>query len=421
MSYAECNGKPWPACLIHNLIIMIQLLTSSPRSPLLLILALGLGLAACTGPRYASSTEYDDVYFSSSDETQPLAANDDRDDRRDPYRYGERRPVDSYHDSYYEDDDFVFSRRLRRFHQPASRSFRYYDPFYSNDLYYVMGTPAWNRWNHQYGWYNWNNPRFASPFRPMGPSWRFNMAFNQPAWGWNSWNTGYYNPYVASYYGNDPFFGNNFGWNNGLGYGGLGAPGGYYCPPNAYVRGPGAMVIGGNGNGNNSPQPVTRRRNQALSPRSQTTLRSRQASGNATRTPNQAVSSQSDSRTRAQQEYLRPRQPVRQASSEEVQRTVRESRTRMQAQPSRNSRYQSSPRTSPNRNSPSLNRSRTQPRTSPSRNTSSPRRSNVAPRTRPSNNNRGSNFSSPSRNRNSGSNSRPRSGGNNGSSRRRNP
>lgn len=201
----------------------------------------GVLLASCTTSRYANSTEYDDVYYSSTDRTEVLApeysaptyaARDDYEATRRGYSV----------DEYYDEDDFYFSRKIRRFHQPNYNSWRYFDPYFSNDLYFVMGTPAWGRWYNDFGWYDWTRPRFgASMSFTFGSP--FYRGFANPYMSrWNTFN--YYNPWVSSYYGFDPFFGYNaFGYDPyGFGGWGLGSPfGGYsylYCPPTAYISSP---------------------------------------------------------------------------------------------------------------------------------------------------------------------------------------
>ena len=144
-------------------------------------------------------------------------------------------------DDYYNDDDFYFSRRLRRFHTANARTYgwNYYDPYYVDDLYYVMGTPLWNRFyaprpigfnrgffrtrsffwgfgprvslNFNFGWGGWNSwaydPFFCPPVwnRPAalgwyGPTyggWGFNRGFG---WGWNRFNRGFNRGYNAGFY-----------------------------------------------------------------------------------------------------------------------------------------------------------------------------------------------------------------------------
>ena len=78
----------------------------------LLFATVALSFTACTGPRYAASSEYDDVYFTKADIAAPVAVNnndtDNYDYDRQPQRF-QREPVDSYRDHYYADDDFTFS------------------------------------------------------------------------------------------------------------------------------------------------------------------------------------------------------------------------------------------------------------------------------------------------------------------------
>lgn len=230
----------------------------------LLIIGLVILASACTNTRYASNGEYDDVYFTSADKAQETASMDsegpevykaDEDDRSYASRTSRNSSdyrVNSYRDEVYDEDDFHYSRRLRRFSSASSSAWRYYDPFYSNDLYYVMGTNSWNRWNN-YGWYSWNRPRFGSSL-----SWSY---YNDPfyrgiydTWGNNYGNYyNYYNPWVNTYYGFNSFYGynpygfgssfNNFGFGGGYGYG----FGNAYCPPYAYTTGSTGVASRGRG------------------------------------------------------------------------------------------------------------------------------------------------------------------------------
>lgn len=204
-------------------------------------------MTSCTSTRHASQeAEYDDVYYSpSTDAVEVVASRTDdptlnRQDEDGNYVYNAdrfRRPVDSYYDEYYQDDDFYFSRRMRRFDQRGSASWRYYDPFFMNDLYFVMGTPTWNRWNSM-GWYNWNYPRFGATWgwnTPMNAG--FGFGYGDPFWGnnWNRWNNfNYYSPWMNAYYGYDPFFAPGWGNPYAVGFGNgwnAGFVNGYYCPP----------------------------------------------------------------------------------------------------------------------------------------------------------------------------------------------
>ncbi|MFN0201852.1 MAG: hypothetical protein ACKVTZ_10040 [Bacteroidia bacterium] len=172
-------------------------------------------ISSCSSTRLSTASEYDSVYFGSKDQIG-YASVETEENNEARYSDTDR------------EDDFQYSRRLRRFGSTASNSnWRYYDPFYANDAYYVMGTPSWNTWNNN-GWYDCNSPWIGTPY-----GYGFN-TFNSPYWGgFNSWNNpymygygnmGYYNPWINNYYG----YGCGF---SPYGYGGWGNPwygGGYY-------------------------------------------------------------------------------------------------------------------------------------------------------------------------------------------------
>ncbi|RMG70044.1 MAG: hypothetical protein D6722_09210 [Bacteroidetes bacterium] len=295
---------------------------------LIWIALLGLGLSACTGPRYASTVEYDDVYYTRADhrvETvaeysgEPTYETDRYDDQTARYR----EPVDSYQDYYYGDDDFTFSRRIRRFNQSNGASWRYYDPYFSNDLYYVMGTPYWNRWNNM-GWYNWNRPRFGSmwawndpfmnPYRfggmgfSMGMGAGMSFGWNDPFWG--------YDPWVASYYGYNPaFMGGLYNpysaWNNGF-YSGYASA--WHCPPTGF------MPFNSWNRYNTTTQRyvTTRPRATAQSLGSQTNYTPRQGISNTR--PTTTTPGGSTERVNNRTDYLRPR-PAAQRQAINTQRT----------------------------------------------------------------------------------------------------
>ncbi len=195
-------------------------------------------LASCTSTQQVATSEYDDVYYSSSDYTERTVPDRQSNASREGYQ-DSRYYEDGY--SRYDEDDFYYSRRLRRFSQTHNNAWRYYDPFFTNDLYYVMGTPTWNRWN-SFGWYDWNRPRFGAGFSfGFGNSlWATRSRFYDP-FAFNRFNSfNYYNPWVSSYYGFAPNFGYGFG--NSFYQNSFFSPFGYgvgssylYCPPTAYV------------------------------------------------------------------------------------------------------------------------------------------------------------------------------------------
>ena len=247
----------------------------------ILFVSAALLAASCTGPRYASTTEYDDVYYSKSDRSEAVVKEKPL-KQRDNYAYTPRRnaPVDNYYDAYYDDDDFYFSRRIRRFNQAGS-NWRYYDPYFSNDLYYVINSPFYNRWNN-YGWYNWNYPRFGSsfslawgsPYSGFGYGAGFNR-FNR----WNAYN--YYNPWVGNYYGYSPYFGAGAFSPFSPGFGGF-ASSAYYCPPG--YGGFTAFSPFRSGRVANNNNYVTRRRTSSTSATSPTTYSPRTSANNTRQT-----------------------------------------------------------------------------------------------------------------------------------------
>ena len=299
-----------------------------------LFAAFAMLVASCAGPRYASTTEYDDVYYSKSDKTEAVVRESAQ--PADDYTYQRTTRVDDYTDAYYDEDDFYFSRRLRRFNQPATGNWRYYDPFYSNDLYFVLGTPAWNTWN-SYGWYNWNNPRFGafSPYNSFAfgydPFFRANPFYR------NSFN--YYNPWVGSYYGYGAgfggFYGRSFGGFGG-GFGGFGGAGfgssAYYCPP---IAGGGFFNRLAGNNRNNNTIFNSRRRGTTSSSTSNTTYNPRVSRNASTRTtssngtvrrPGRSTSRTTASSTTAGgTDYLSPRSNT--ATSRTNGRSVNRNRT----------------------------------------------------------------------------------------------
>ena len=331
--------------------------------------------ASCTSTQQVATSEYDDVYYTSSDYTERTVP-----DRQSSFADRNGRDARYYEDGYraYDEDDFYYSRRLRRFDRANNNAWRYYDPFFTNDLYFVMGTPYWNRWNNM-GWYNWNRPRFGAGF---------SMAFGDPLWGpraafvdpfaFNSFN--YYNPWVNSYYGFDPYFGygfNNFGFNNRFinpyrGFGGFGGFGSsyLYCPPTAYVSSAAFRRVN------------VARRASLSGVRSQTGFqRTTPSTTSRTVNPNGTTSRRANNvpRTTSRNNYLTPktqtekaatlssvdrrRNAVRRQNSRRLQQVERRSTTNSRTYPARRSGVNTSRRT------PYTNRRSTVPTNTRSRST----------------------------------------------------
>lgn len=379
-----------------------------------MFLSLGLLAMSCSSTRYYTSSEYDDLYYSSEDQADLNSPSLNTNQQVSESRYDDQRasgaPVytapnsqtRSYNDAYYAEDDFHFSRRVRRFNN-TNTGFRYYDPYFTNDLYYVIGTPSWNQWNNR-GWHNWNQPRF-------GVSWGYNpgwsptiyQGFYNP-YAYNPWNTvNYYNPWVDSYYGYSPWAGsagfggfgrNNRGFNQ---FGGGGFGGGYaYCPPSYYRGG----AFGNNSNINSNPSGSYTRYRQAhrsspatvssrpgteartYDPRGRVKTRTSSTTPTRTGAPVNTTrnSTATSTRTRTGTDYLRP------ASQTTTQtRTSRNATNTSTQTPSRNT-GRTSPRvyTAPSRTPSTTTQTRT---STPSRATTPSRTRTATPQRTPSRSN----------------------------------
>ena len=94
---------------------------------------------------------------------------------------------------YDEDDDYIYSRRMRRFDD-----FYWYDPWFA-DAYYGWYSPWWysrwgiyDPWYYGYGgWYGWNSPYYYSWY-----------GFGYPyRWGWyGGWYSGWYGGWYGGYH-----------------------------------------------------------------------------------------------------------------------------------------------------------------------------------------------------------------------------
>lgn len=202
-----------------------------------------MALTGCTGVRVATAgDEVDDVYYNREDRRADQAVADrsrsqaeaaipeatsqdeDMDNGRTPsgsYDQGlaakNGETESAYDRDPYADDDYYYSRQVRRFN---SNSWNYYDPYYSYDPYYAIGTPTWSYYNNSPWWYD--------PY-----------YYNGPSYAWTSnWGAPGYAFYPQQYYFNQPWYGN--GWSVGFGsysnwgYGGYGYGGGYGGYSNYY-------------------------------------------------------------------------------------------------------------------------------------------------------------------------------------------
>lgn len=197
--------------------------------------------------------------------------------------YNEEYPNDDYaYDDeaydYYDDYDYYYSQRIRRFYHPTAgfgyyspyfMDYNYYDPFYSSyrpgvnvnlffgSRYYRPSLyTAWNPYGYGYGWYD----SYSSPWSYYSP------------WGYGRYSS-FYSPFSSyGYYGS--------GWNTWCGPSYAYSPYGYYSGYNNYnnynygsSRGSyyGSRRIGANDRGTVVTTP--RRTNNGLNPGLSTTNR----------------------------------------------------------------------------------------------------------------------------------------------------
>ncbi|AII51824.1 hypothetical protein [Hymenobacter sp. APR13] len=183
-----------------------------------------LTLGGCASTAGLSTTESDGVYYSSSDRTTQSAAAvaaatpATRDELTNPDYTEQGNSAATDESTEYYDDDYAYSSRIRRFHQPYYRSFGYgYNDFVFADPFWYGGPGYYSAWGPSYG-YGGYDPFWG--YGAYGSGININIGFGSPwgwgrPWGWNRWGgygRGYYDGFYNGYYGG--------------GYGGYG--GGYY-------------------------------------------------------------------------------------------------------------------------------------------------------------------------------------------------
>ncbi|MFM2268716.1 MAG: hypothetical protein RL757_2157, partial [Bacteroidota bacterium] len=156
------------------------------------------------------AAQYDDIYYDPSRDVRTTTTRTSPDYGTNVATTDGQSHDDGY--EYYEsdedDDDFQYSRRLRRFHR-AVPTYSYFDVYYVDPYYY-----------DPYHWDNYSRP-FA--FSTQGGYWsrrHFHNRWNRNYWGndfygWNRYNYYYNNCYSFNYW-NTP----SWSYNNNWGYGG---------------------------------------------------------------------------------------------------------------------------------------------------------------------------------------------------------
>lgn len=225
------------------------------KARLIPFLALAVGiLSSCGSSRSgtASNYEVDDVYYSSADRKAEEAARADRVAQDRVADYSDYGSDGGYTDNYesakadkYQmngdsprynrdnsDDDFYYSRMIRRFDRPCN--WNYYDPYYSYDVYYNINTPYWGYYQNRPWWYD--------PWYYNGPSWTWTYG-----WGYSGISITYG---YGNYWGCPNYYG--YGWGNSYGYGWgnpYGYGGGYGYGYGGYWNGYNNGYYNGYGNG----------------------------------------------------------------------------------------------------------------------------------------------------------------------------
>ncbi|MBG8554425.1 hypothetical protein [Hymenobacter guriensis] len=189
-----------------------------------------LALGGCASIPAVTSTETDGVYYSSKDRTTenpayaavmqnrqpevtdqqssttaPTASSDAQYSQDGGYSSGSTTVYTD--DAYYDDYDYDYAARIRRFHQPSYWSFApsYYSYAYTNSWDPWGYNPyAYSPWGPSYGYYGY------SPYVSINIGWPYRSYGGWGGYGWG-YRTGYYNGYYNGYYDSPYYGGGNWG------------------------------------------------------------------------------------------------------------------------------------------------------------------------------------------------------------------
>ncbi|MCC2545868.1 hypothetical protein LJY25_05385 [Hymenobacter sp. BT175] len=199
-----------------------------------------LTLGGCAGTSALTSTESDGVYYSSkdrtsqvvstrpatSDEPAPVSASEEA----NPEYRGSSQSARSSGSTEYYDDDYSYSARIRRFHQPyRGLSLGYYDFAYVDPFFYGASPYAWG----PAGYYNsFYDPFFYDPFRYGygSPYVSVTIGYGRPYYPY-----AYYRPYGYGYYDSFYGYGRGYGGYYGSRYGNRNYGSGYVQNPRNQV------------------------------------------------------------------------------------------------------------------------------------------------------------------------------------------
>jgi hypothetical protein len=177
------------------------------------------------------SAQMDDVYYN-PDEVVKTKNNPSSSNRLGSYRpesySADEKGYTEGENSYYDDYDFYYTSRIRRFHRPL-QGFNFFDPYYVDMAYYdpflrSAGTmliyddfysqrafSRFNRWNSFNNFNRWNSFGMYDPFYSSwnSPFSRFGSGMSMSSFGW----VGSPFMYMPSY-NYMPTWGNGYGYNN---------------------------------------------------------------------------------------------------------------------------------------------------------------------------------------------------------------
>ncbi|MBC5994976.1 hypothetical protein [Pontibacter cellulosilyticus] len=173
--------------------------------------ALALFALGCSGPSAMQSTEYDDMYYSSSDKTtyaEPEARSYDgltETDNREQQRYSES--SNAVTDNYYaEDYEYYDGREYNPRNNWYRPNYSYVDPYWGSA--YTPRHYAYSRYNSPFydPFYDpfYHDPFFYDPFYRR-PFWNSGVSviisYN---YGWGNW--GRHHPYYSRWYPHNPYY-----------------------------------------------------------------------------------------------------------------------------------------------------------------------------------------------------------------------
>lgn len=205
----------------------------------LLLLPLFATLAfSCSSPTSLQTSEYDDVYYSKKDKTvsadpnpvteqepeQIARTSSDNGAVANPEYSREQNSggqsvasTDYYSPDYYDEDDYYYASRIRRFNAPY-RGFSYYDFAYTDYYWYDRNPRYYGRSIYYDPFYAYNNPYFYPCYTCYGYPGMYgsiNIIIGRPYYSRWGWGDPYYGGYHRGYYGGYGGYGRSYansGW-----------------------------------------------------------------------------------------------------------------------------------------------------------------------------------------------------------------